>query len=109
MQNHCIPCPFAGCTKSTANVQLNQCKCYTCLQGYYLTNSSCLLCLVSNCATCNSTGMNCTECMPGYYLASSTTCNLVTAKYCNTSINISNCKTCIDGYYIGSDNQCYKC
>ena len=68
--------------------------CVACLDGYYLSSSTCLECATANCFACTNTG--CTVCERGYYLSSSAC----------LSCSIYGCVDCIN---INGNVQCVQC
>jgi hypothetical protein len=78
-------------------------SCMGCPYGYFLTNSSCIVCpLLANCLTCN-TNNGCAFCLKGYYL-SQAVC-LSCGSSCKDCLSPSYCTQAADGYFISINSD----
>ena len=67
-----------------------------CPYGYYLSNSSCLICSLTNCRACNSN--LCTLCVKGYYLKAGVC--LRCSSGCSDCSSATYCNQAADSYYL---------
>jgi hypothetical protein len=78
-------------------------SCPACPRGYFLTKGSCSICPpIPNCLSCNSNNQ-CTLCSTGYYL-NSEACSVCNSN-CLECSSLTYCKTAANGYYIGINND----
>ena len=71
--------------------------CTACLDGYYLTNNSCLLStVITNCLKYTANGV-CGQCAAGFFLNNPTSCVTAVATNCLTYTNIKTCASCAVG------------
>ncbi|EWS76322.1 surface protein (macronuclear) [Tetrahymena thermophila SB210] len=90
------------CDKSKSN------NCQTCLDGFYLDNTSlqCSKCDFS-CSKCSGSSTNCTECQSGQFLNNGKCINCdVSCKECDGSS--TNCTKCQSGQFL-NNGKCINC
>ncbi|EAR86112.2 transmembrane protein, putative (macronuclear) [Tetrahymena thermophila SB210] len=112
-------CP-QGCSSCDVSLQ----NCQSCIDGYYLSGTSCLIC-DSNCKTCTNTSRQCQSCGNNLYLYTDNTCQScksdkvfisgnncldchITCLTCN-GVSTQNCKSCPSNNYLYHNNQCTPC
>ena len=105
IQAKCILCDYSG----SSAVAFDSTK-FTCLDcdstlGYFLnSNSTCVLCSLANCLTCDNLNA-CSVCNAGFGVNSAGICSTCPIDNCAACYNITACKTCVSPYVLMS----YKC
>lgn len=107
----CINCTYT-IISTTLPFNASDYSCYDCneTQNYFLVNTSCQLCTISNCITCSSL-TSCAVCASGYsvdFLYSCSTCAVFGCFSCSPGNN-SYCDVCyaVAGYFlVPATHQC---
>ncbi len=112
VNGNCIQCQYP-CMTCTSNQGPNNCA--TCSTPYYfmtaLSNGSCVVNLIPNCISYNTTNTTqCTGCSSGYtYNSTTNMCVFTCPANCQACSSPSVCTNCVAGFYTASNNTCSQC
>lgn len=123
--NVCTSCGFSyflfngGCVSSSSNLGKLVCasrpengKCPRCADGFSADSTGmCILCTVTNCASCTDGGSTCTGCKEGFFLDSTGACKLCRhhCATCSSEYDCTKCRANAQELMVNSERVCVGC